>query len=106
MSPVSTGELKLGGLKRVSVNAVHDVRLTVPISFDYHSFESLEVLSQECQWKDVKLSSIAVQLKSFPNPKVTVISFLGRIIKVEKTEDATLVTFDKFGEIKTTYIEV
>jgi mRNA interferase RelE/StbE len=104
--PTSTGELKLGGLKTFNVNFVHDTRFTVPIALEHHSFESLDSLKQAGEWKDIKLSSIAIQLKDWPKPKVRTYSFLGKVIKAEKGDGETLVTLDKFGEVTLVDIEV
>lgn len=104
--PESTGFLKLGGLKRLNVSFIHDTRFTIPIPVDHHSFEELDAVREEGTWKNVVLSSTAIQLKSRPAPVVRTYSFLGKVIKTEKGNDETLVTLDKYGEVKFADVEV
>jgi len=104
--PTSTGQLKLGGLQALSANFINDIRITVPIPTDHHSFEELESIREDGQWKDVTLSTISFQLKSWAEPKVRTYSFLGKVIKTEKGDAETLVTLDKHGDVKVEDIEV
>jgi hypothetical protein len=97
--PTSTGDLKLGGLKKLNGN-MQEMRITVPIPSDYHSYEELTALKNQGEWKDVVLSSIAIQLDGWDAPKVRTYNFLGRVIGTEKIDGGTAVTFDKFGKIE------
>lgn len=98
--PEPTGSLKLGGLKTFNVNFVHDTRFKIPIPAEHHSFEELDALRNEGQWKDVVLSTIAVQLKTWTQPKVRTYSFVGKVIGAERGDGETLVTLDKYGDVK------
>lgn len=104
--PEATGTLKLGGLTSFKVNLVNDTRITVPIPEDHHTFEELDALRKEGLWKNVVLSSISVQLKTWTGPKVRTYSFLGRVIKTERGEAETLVTLDKYGEVTISDVDV
>lgn len=104
--PESTGILKLGGLKSLSVNFIHDTRITIPIPTDHHSFQELDAVREEGNWKNVVLSTISFQLKSWPSPKVRTYSFMGKVIRTEQGDSETLITLDKYGEVKLTDVAV